>query len=96
MVRSDVEQLQHLVEHLSVLRGHADTRFDALRATQRLNDRGHFDGLWARAEDDEGFHDGSRLCWVALWRGWVVGSIRIDATRGPGRILSTPLVILSL
>jgi hypothetical protein len=49
-VRADGEQLKHLVQHLSVLRGHADQRRDARRLRQALDDGRHLDCLRARAE----------------------------------------------
>ena len=54
-IRMDVEQLQHLVEHLPVLGGHANMGFDGLGLAQRGHHRGHFDGLGAGAEHDKNF-----------------------------------------
>jgi hypothetical protein len=52
VIRPDVEQLQDLVQHLPVLRGHADAGIHTLGALQGLDHRGHLDGLRARAEDN--------------------------------------------
>ena len=50
VVGDDVEQLEHLVEHLPVLRSDADTDPQAAMLAQRMQDRGHLDGFRAGAE----------------------------------------------
>lgn len=57
-----VEDVEYLVEHLTVLSGHADKGTELVgMAFERFDQRGHFDGLWARSEYE---HDGFHRCWV--------------------------------
>jgi hypothetical protein len=51
VIGRDLEQAEYLVQHLAVLCGDADRRFDLLRAGQGAHDRRHLDRLRARAED---------------------------------------------
>ena len=46
-----MEDLHDGIEHLAVLPGQADAAFDGVARLQRLDQRGHLDGLGARAED---------------------------------------------
>ena len=57
-VGGDLEQVEHLVEHLAVLGGDANQRFDAGRVVQALYDGRHFDGFRAGAKDGEDAHGG--------------------------------------
>ncbi len=50
-VRADGEQVQHLIQHLPVLRGDADERRDAGGFGEAADDRRHLDGLGAGADD---------------------------------------------
>ena len=52
----DLEQLQRLIEHLTVLGSDAYPRFDSLRLLEQADDGSHFDGFGAGAEDGEDFH----------------------------------------
>lgn len=54
-VRLDVEDLQYLVEHLAVLCRDADMAFKIRLPLQGQDDRGQFDGLRSRAENDRDF-----------------------------------------
>ncbi|MNR55268.1 hypothetical protein D3C85_1756010 [compost metagenome] len=51
MLRLQVEQRQHLVQHFTMLPGHADDILDQRFVLQRSNQRRHFDGFRARPED---------------------------------------------
>ena len=51
-VRGDLKQLQHLIQHLSVLRGDADDGLQRRCGLQRMNERRHFDGLRTSPKDD--------------------------------------------
>ncbi|MNG93490.1 hypothetical protein D3C79_524590 [compost metagenome] len=64
IVRRDLEQLQHLVEHLAVLAGHAYARLEAIVLSQVEGQRCHFDGLWAGTKYDKGLegHGDGLLC----------------------------------
>ena len=56
MVRTQLEEPEHLIEHLPVLPGNAEDNFGIGPAT-KLHDEGRqLDGLGARAEDDERLH----------------------------------------
>src|SRR5262249_53011807 len=52
---AEPEDLHHLIEHLPMLRGHADYWAQLLAALQAAHHRGHFDGLRTGAENDENF-----------------------------------------
>ena len=57
VIRRDVKRAEHLIEHLSVLSGHAAERPDVFSRPQLLNQRTHFNGLRPRAEDQhDRFH----------------------------------------
>jgi hypothetical protein len=74
-VGDDLEEPQHFVEHLAVLRGHTDDRRDRrTRRLQRSDDRGHLDRVGARPH--HGHHAQRRghggapaitaaLCWAS-------------------------------
>src|SRR5690606_6424875 len=57
-VGCDAGDVEHLVEHIAMLRGHAHTHVDAL-AAQRVNDRKHFDRFRTSPENS---HDYKMLC----------------------------------
>ena len=59
-----MEDLHDGIEHLAVLPGQADAAFDGVARLQRLDQRGHLDGLGARAEDG---HDLNFLHVVPPW-----------------------------
>lgn len=59
-IGNDAEQVEHLVEHLAVLGGDADERFDARRAGELLHHGGHFHGLGAGAKNGEDAKRGHR------------------------------------
>ena len=72
-----VEDVEYLVEHLTVLSGHADKGTELVgMAFERFDQRGHFDGLWTRSEYE---HDGFHRCWVlcSCGCGFVGGTGRI-------------------
>jgi len=58
MVGADVEQVQHLVEHLTVLGGDAHLCLDGRVGGQGVDDRCHLDGLGAGAENGKDSHGG--------------------------------------
>ena len=51
VVGNDLKKLEQIVEHATVLRGHADAMDDIGVRLQRVDDRGHFDRVRARAEN---------------------------------------------
>ena len=52
MIRLDMEEVEHLIEHFAVLGGNGHYRFNRLRVLLELQDnRSHLDGLRTRAED---------------------------------------------
>ena len=53
VVRRDLEQRQHLIQHLAVLGGHAHPAVEAGGGAQGFHHWRHFDGLRAGAEDTE-------------------------------------------
>ena len=50
VVRHDRKELEQVVEHLPVLRGHAYQIVDGLLSAQRVYDRSHLDRIGARPE----------------------------------------------
>jgi hypothetical protein len=56
------KQAKNLIQHFAVLGGDAHPCLYTLRASQRMNERGHFYGFWASAEYRENFHCGQVLC----------------------------------
>ena len=46
-IRSDIEQIQYLIEHLSVLGGRADARFNPTGLAEQADDRCQFHGFGA-------------------------------------------------
>ena len=56
IVRFQMEEIHHLIEHLPVLRGHADFRLDLGMAAQLLNDGRHFDRFGTGPEYGHNFH----------------------------------------
>ncbi len=55
-IGADGEQVEHLVQHLAVLRGHADQGGDAGRFGEPAHDGRHLDRLGAGAEDRQDAH----------------------------------------
>ena len=56
VVGRNVEDAQHLVEHLTVLAGHGDDSLELIPARlQLVDERAHLDGLRAGAEDEHHF-----------------------------------------
>ncbi len=51
VMRLDLEQIEHLIEHLLMLACDADHRFDAGVGFQLFDQRRHFDGFRPRAEN---------------------------------------------
>ncbi|GAA3040953.1 hypothetical protein GCM10010448_24440 [Streptomyces glomeratus] len=57
VVGTDAEQRVHLVEQTAVLGGHRHGRPEERGPVERLDDGGHFDGLWSCSIDDhQSFH----------------------------------------
>src|SRR5215470_3863226 len=56
VVGSDGEDAQHLVEHVTMLRGYADVGVDLCRAGG-TNDRRHFDGFRSGTENGDDAHE---------------------------------------
>ena len=76
-----VEDVEHLVEHLAVLPGHADKGPELVGvAFERFDQRGHFDGLGPCSEYE---HDGFHRCWVLCSYGR--GGVTVRADRFGGR-----------
>ena len=56
IVGLDLKDFEHLVQHLSVLAGHAYDGFELIRMLlELLHQRAHLDGLWAGTEDEHNF-----------------------------------------
>ena len=53
VVGLDLEEVQDLVEHLAMLRGHADPALNAVGLFQCRDQRCHLDGFRSRAEDGQ-------------------------------------------
>ena len=51
----DVEQVQNLIQHLTVLRGDTDARIDIFRLRQLADDRSHFHGFGTGSKNREDF-----------------------------------------
>ena len=56
VVRLDIEQLQHLVEHVPMLAGGADNAFNAFGLGQAVDQRCHLDTFRASTEQRQYFH----------------------------------------
>ena len=68
-VGGDGEQVQHLIQHLPVLRGDADEGCDVGGFDEAPDDRRHLDGLGAGADDGQDSHAGKRFQWIGqYWR----------------------------
>jgi len=52
-VRLEIEQIEHLRDHLLVLAGRADGHGESRRCLQATDERRHLDGLGPRADDGE-------------------------------------------
>ncbi len=57
VVRRDVEQGEHLVEHLAMLRRDAHADVELRHAREALDDGRHLDGFGPRSEHDHGLHE---------------------------------------
>ncbi len=55
-IRFNLKNIQHLVEHFPVLRGHADNGFGVFAACQLVHQRGHFNRFRAGAENGHYFN----------------------------------------
>ena len=55
-VRLNAKDLQHLIQHLPMLRRHTDPALKARVLSDRQDDRGQFDSLRPGAEDNADFH----------------------------------------
>jgi hypothetical protein len=73
----NLEQLQHLIEHLAVLGGHAHAGIEGGVGLEGFDQGGHFDGFGAGAEDEEDF-----LNFHIFLLPWLFAACALRTTRG--------------